>query len=67
MEGKTAIALAHQVNAIARLDCILVLDQSSLRWDAKHFELLERNGLYARFWDRYAGGLIDTDTQETAE
>ena len=32
-----------------------------------HDELLEQNGLYARFWERQSGGFIGSGTQEAAE
>ena len=67
MEGTTAIAIAHQVNAIARLDCIIFLDQGHILEDRNHFEPLVRNGLYARFWYRNSGGFIDTEKHEAAE
>jgi ABC-type multidrug transport system ATPase subunit len=66
-EGKTAIAIAHQDNSIARLDCIIFLDQGRILEDGSHFEILERNGLYAPYYNRQSGEFIDTETPEAAE
>ncbi|MEM9971283.1 MAG: ATP-binding cassette domain-containing protein, partial [Pseudomonadota bacterium] len=66
MEGKTVIAIAHRLSTIARMDRILVIDGGNIVEQGSHSELLERRGLYARFWDRQSGGFISTD-MEAAE
>ena len=65
MEGKTVIAIAHRLSTIARMDRILVLDDGRIAEDGSHAQLLARNGLYARFWNRQSGGFIGTE--EAAE
>lgn len=67
MEGKTVIAIAHRLSTIARMDRIVVLDDGKISEVGTHAQLLERNGLYARFWDRQSGGFIGTDEAEAAE
>ncbi len=64
MEGKTVIAIAHRLSTIARMDRIVVLDDGRIVEQGSHAELLARQGLYARFWDRQSGGFIGAD--ETA-
>lgn len=64
MEGKTVIAIAHRLSTIARMDRIVVLDNGHVAEEGSHAELLARGGLYARFWDRQAGGFIGTDAPE---
>jgi ATP-binding cassette subfamily B multidrug efflux pump len=65
MEGKTVIAIAHRLSTIARMDRIVVLDGGHVAEQGTHAELLARNGLYARFWDRQSGGFIGLE--EVAE
>jgi ATP-binding cassette subfamily B multidrug efflux pump len=65
MEGKTVIAVAHRLSTIARMDRILVLDDGRIVEEGSHADLLSRNGLYARFWNRQSGGFINAD--EAAE
>ncbi len=58
MAGKTVIAIAHRLSTIRRMDRIVVLDEGRIVEEGTHETLLARRGLYARFWDRQAGGLI---------
>jgi ATP-binding cassette subfamily B protein len=68
MEGKTVIAIAHRLSTIARMDRIVVLDDGAIAEEGSHADLLARNGLYARFWERQSGGFIDCTTAvEAAE
>lgn len=62
MEGKTVIAVAHRLSTIARMDRIVVLDDGQIAEQGTHAELLEVNGLYARFWRRQSDGFIGIDT-----
>ncbi|MEO8241684.1 MAG: ABC transporter ATP-binding protein, partial [bacterium] len=67
MEGKTVLAIAHRLSTIAMMDRIIVLDQGRIVEQGSHADLLERNGLYARYWNRQSGGFIGSDEQEAAE
>jgi len=58
MEGKTVIAIAHRLSTIAHMDRIVVLDEGRIVEEGRHGELLEKNGTYARFWNRQSGGFI---------
>ncbi|MGB3314100.1 MAG: ABC transporter ATP-binding protein [Albidovulum sp.] len=66
MEGKTVIAIAHRLSTIARMDRIVVLDDGKIAEEGSHSELLEKGGLYARFWDRQSGGFIGTEEEQEA-
>jgi ABC-type multidrug transport system fused ATPase/permease subunit len=62
------IAIAHRLSTIARMDRIVVLDDGAIAEEGSHADLLARNGLYARFWERQSGGFIDCTTAvEAAE
>ncbi len=61
MEGKTVIAIAHRLSTIAAMDRIVVIDEGRIAEIGNHQELLDRGGLYARFWARQSGGFIGTE------
>ncbi len=58
MDGKTVLAIAHRLSTIARMDRIIVLDQGRVAEEGTHTELLQADGLYARFWQRQSGGFL---------
>jgi ATP-binding cassette subfamily B multidrug efflux pump len=58
MKGKTVIAIAHRLSTIAAMDRIVVLEDGTIAEEGTHAELLNRKGLYARFWARQSGGFI---------
>ncbi len=64
MQGKTVIAIAHRLSTIARMDRIVVLEDGRIAEEGSHAELLARDGLYARFWDRQSGGFINLEAAE---
>ncbi|MCC6006856.1 MAG: ATP-binding cassette domain-containing protein, partial [Rhodobacteraceae bacterium] len=61
MAGKTVLAIAHRLSTIARMDRIVVLDEGRIAEAGTHEALLERGGLYARYWARQSGGFIGLD------
>jgi len=70
MQGKTVLAIAHRLSTIAEMDRIVVMDEGQIVEQGTHAELLARNGLYARYWNRQSGGFLGTepeDAQDAAE
>ncbi len=61
MEGKTVIAIAHRLSTIARMDRLVVMDQGRIVETGTHAELIAREGLYARLWQRQTGGFVAAD------
>ncbi len=53
-QGRTTITIAHRLSTIADADQIIVVDQGRIAESGTHNELLARNGLYARMWQRQA-------------
>jgi ABC-type multidrug transport system fused ATPase/permease subunit len=60
----TVIAIAHRLSTIRRMDRFVVLDEGHIVEEGTHETLLARRGLYARFWERQAGGLIGVAAAE---
>ncbi|MFZ7091029.1 ABC transporter ATP-binding protein [Primorskyibacter sp. 2E233] len=68
MEGKTVLAIAHRLSTISSMDRIIVLDAGRIAEEGTHDELLDKGGLYARYWNRQSGGFLGSDEgQEAAE
>lgn len=59
MEGKTVLAIAHRLSTIARMDRIVVLDRGRIVEEGSHEALLDKGGLYARYWERQSGGFLN--------
>ncbi len=67
MVGKTVLAIAHRLSTIAAMDRIIVMEEGRIVETDSHAELLARNGLYARYWNRQSGGFIGVEDQQAAE
>ncbi len=51
MKGRTTLAIAHRLSTILSADVILVVDRGEVVERGTHYELLERNGLYAQLYN----------------
>ncbi|MEM1233451.1 MAG: ABC transporter ATP-binding protein [Pseudomonadota bacterium] len=61
MEGKTVLAIAHRLSTLANMDRIIVMDQGRIVEEGTHGQLMNQNGLYARYWNRQSGGFLGYD------
>ena len=59
MQGRTAIAIAHRLSTVQRMDRILVMDNGNIVEQGSHTELLKKKGIYAKLWTHQSGGFIE--------
>jgi ATP-binding cassette subfamily B protein len=52
VRSKTLIIIAHRLSTITTADQILVVDQGKVIEHGMHSELVARDGLYKRFWEK---------------
>lgn len=61
MKDKTVIAIAHRLSTIAKMDRLIVLNNSKIVETGTHQQLIKENGLYARLWQHQAGNFVGLD------
>ncbi len=50
MEGRTSLVIAHRLSTILAADLILVMEKGRLVEQGVHYDLLQREGLYAKLY-----------------
>jgi subfamily B ATP-binding cassette protein MsbA len=50
MRGRTTIVIAHRLSTVEKADRIVVLEKGSIAEIGNHHELLQRAGIYAKFY-----------------
>lgn len=58
MQGRTVIAIAHRLSTLIMMDRIIVIDRGQVVESGTQQELLARQGLFYRLWQRQSGGFI---------
>jgi len=53
MQGRTTIVVAHRLSTVQQVDRIVVLNNGRIAEQGTHAALLEKQGLYRRFYDNY--------------
>ncbi len=51
---RTILVVAHRLSTIVNADYIYVLDEGKIVEEGKHWTLLEKRGIYSRFWELQA-------------
>ena len=60
MQGRTTVAIAHRLSTIMSADVIFAIDQGRIVEHGTHYQLLARNGLYARLYEeQFESGRIE--------
>lgn len=52
-KGKTVIMIAHRLSTVTNADCIYVLSDGKIAESGRHSELVAKNGIYSRMWNKY--------------
>ncbi len=58
MQGRTSVVIAHRLSTVASLDRIVVLENGKIVEQGRHDELLTRDGVYKKLWDRQSGAFM---------
>lgn len=58
MHDRTSVVIAHRLSTVASLDRIVVLENGKIVEQGKHDELLNRDGVYRKLWDRQSGAFM---------
>ncbi|WP_142686808.1 peptidase domain-containing ABC transporter [Chitinophaga polysaccharea] len=53
--GKTVIVIAHRLSTVVNADKIIVLENGLLAEEGTHFQLMEKDRVYAKLWSHHQG------------
>ena len=49
---KTILMISHQLSVAATCDRVLVMDKGKIVQEGRHQDLVSKNGLYKKLWER---------------
>ena len=64
IRSRTTIIVAHRLSTIKDVDRILVIKNGIISEEGSHKELIRKDGLYAKLWNRQSGGFIRNNELE---
>ncbi|NJD19659.1 MAG: ATP-binding cassette domain-containing protein [Gemmatimonadetes bacterium] len=64
--GRTVLSVTHRLAPVVHAHRIVVLDRGHVVEQGRHTELLARQGLYARLWEKQSGFTISADGSSAA-
>jgi ATP-binding cassette subfamily B protein len=64
IRSRTTIIVAHRLSTIKDVDRILVIKDGIISEEGSHKELIRKDGLYAKLWNRQSGGFIRNNELE---
>lgn len=59
--GRTTFVVAHRLSTVRRADRILVIRDGAIAEQGTHDDLVRRDGLYARLWEKQVGAQVDAE------
>lgn len=62
LKNKTAVVVAHRLSTLSNMDRIILFENGRIVEDGSHSELLRKNGLYSRLWQRQQTHPEDLET-----
>lgn len=61
MENRTCIVIAHRLSTIKNVDTIVVLEDKQIKEKGSHYELIQKNGEYARLYNLHDTSLLEDE------
>jgi ATP-binding cassette subfamily B protein len=57
MNGKTTVIISHRVSSVRHADKIIVMEDGSIAEEGTHEQLMQRNGIYRKLYDKQVSEL----------
>jgi ATP-binding cassette subfamily B protein len=57
MNGKTTVIISHRVSSVRHADKIIVIEDGSIAEEGTHEQLMQRNGIYRKLYDKQVSEL----------
>jgi ATP-binding cassette subfamily B protein len=52
-KDKTVLMIAHRLTSVVDVDSIIVIDKGKIAEQGSHYELMKKQGTYAKMWNEY--------------